>query len=648
MMRSSSRTEYEKAYGDTEEPEGEEEEEGGSMTVEPVKAEVRHVLVNPINLSLLSVQSDSAATHLPVLSATRSTSASDSSLEGKLDYRSSRDSTIPATGCSGCFSRLVPSFLIFLVGSCTGGGVVRYKLEEVIRDAEHPYPLVLSGWQNIGTGMCRDDTCSVRASCRNTLVYHSNCAASRLACLQQCNGCAGVAWAENPVTFLGFCRDHGLGGCFVYRGSSSPVTTTIGHKDFVCYRPEAQMTELLLDSKPADPPRPKDIYCQGKWSSEVPCDFAPFHPRKALRVQLGEEQRARPRRDPIRRWAYVMLSYDSPGSVEHLWGVIAIASALQKLSSKYPLVLLTNTTMFPDGTSVPKAFGSLNVQILPAYKVEMPAQLKEAVLYQHWMIAYWKLQVWNLTQFEKLIWLDGDSIIYRNIDWLFERHWMWAQRDDWFCKMNVDKVCSGIMLLYPNASDYNGLLEYAEEVGDLQGGDQQLISRYFAIKRGLPINLLSDLEAAFGLCLGTAPSPYLNPDGSSVSGVWDIPSFVHKSGGWGNTNANTYNNACFMPHIARQQYVVGNTTLNMCQYHPLGPYWRSLFCDAIARVGIHLREIRAFCNDECWYQGRPPQEWSDDETGMKARDWHLCGFISGTPSSADYYSRTVGRPPSPT
>jgi len=318
-------------------------------------------------------------------------------------------------------------------------------------------------------------------------------------------------------------------------------------------------------------------------------------------VRMCELQQQQPKRSD-KRWAYVMMSYNQPGNAEHLWGVVAVAGALRRLKSHYPLVLLTNTSRFPDGTDVAKALRRLNVRLLPVYEVDMPVKHQKRLMYQHWKIAYWKLQIWNLVQFEKLIWLDSDTILYRNIDWLFQRPWMWAQRDDWFCKLNKTKVCSGIMLLYPDTSDFKGMIQHAETMHDLTDGDQQLISSYFAVKRKRAINLLSDLEAAFGQCIGKPPAPYINADGSAVWGIWNMPSFVHKSGGWGNTNDNLYSNVCFMPNITMQLYTVGGATLNICQFHPLGPYWRRLFCDAIAVMGVKLEEFDALCDNECWYR----------------------------------------------
>jgi len=334
------------------------------------------------------------------------------------------------------------------------------------------------------------------------------------------------------------------------------------------------------------------------------------------------------------RRAFVMLSYDPPGQpANQMWGVLAMARAVQRLSD-YPLVLLTNSTHFADGTPVKKAMEALNVQIMPVKTVPPPRGKHFA--FEAWNIAWWKIQIWTLTQFDQLIWLDSDSILTRSIDWLFERQGMWAQRDDWFCQMNQEKVCSGIMLLQPTVSDFDGILKFGE-TADLSHGDQQVIAAYFqAVNR--PIQLLSDLEASFGQCIGTARTPYLNKDKSVVRGSWSTPTFVHKSGGWGNTNNNEYSNVCFSHELQRQLYKKGKVTVNMCQYHPLGAYWRTLFCEAVAMSSIYMAEVQAYCSDRCWYLG------DNGDQGAWAQLCAPSGHFNTTVDEADYVAKLIGTP----
>jgi len=261
-----------------------------------------------------------------------------------------------------------------------------------------------------------------------------------------------------------------------------------------------------------------------------------------------------------------------------------------------------------------------------------------------WEVAFWKLQIWRLTQFEKLIWLDSDSLVSRSIDWLFQRPGMWAQRDDWYCRLKQSNVCSGIMMVYPDLADYDGLLEYAQTLKELPSGDQQLISQYFINKRHSAFNLLSDVDAAFGQCLGKAPTPYLNHDRSPVWGFWSVPAFVHKSGGWQNANDEEYSNVCFSINVTRQRYVVGNITINVCHFHPLGTYWRSHFCEAARILALRSPEVAVYCQDSCFYLGKKSQfaDWEDWNVGS-TRD--LCGSLSTTIRYLDYNARLVGWPP---
>jgi hypothetical protein len=248
---------------------------------------------------------------------------------------------------------------------------------------------------------------------------------------------------------------------------------------------------------------------------------------------------------------------------------------------------------------VKDTFKLLNVDVRPLYQVKIPSGLRFD--FEHWRYAFWKLQIWALTEYEKLVWLDSDSILYRSVDWLFQEDWMWAQRDDWFCVGKQNAMCSGIMLLYPDEDDFNGLLDYARRNPHLPKGDQQLIWEYFAKERSRPIGFLSDLDASFGRCLGQFASEYTNPDGKQVGGVWNTPAFVHKSGGWKDEN-DAYSNVCFSHNLHRMRYEVESTgkVVNVCHFHPLGSYYRDLFCEATSRMDLQIRETKILCDDVCW------------------------------------------------
>jgi len=299
--------------------------------------------------------------------------------------------------------------------------------------------------------------------------------------------------------------------------------------------------------------------------------------------------------EQVSPYAYVLMAHDVPDlPAEHIWRAIALARALQRLS-QYPVLLLTNTTHLPDGTSVSETFWKLNVQVLPLYKIPLPKRIQEDIM-PVWRIAFWKLQIWRMTQYEKLIWLDTDAIVFRSIDYIFERRPLWGQRDAWVCSNNdtlQNWLCSGLMLIEPNEDDYRGLLDYSEKSESKwwDNGDQRLILEYFRDIAGQPVQLLDISEAAFGKCLDMIPNPFNESMGSS----WNIPAFVHKS---------SVHNECFYFIIAHQLREIEGTLVNVCHYHPLGPYWRDQFCDGLRVLGVKFDSTETFCNDHLWYGHR--------------------------------------------
>jgi len=292
-------------------------------------------------------------------------------------------------------------------------------------------------------------------------------------------------------------------------------------------------------------------------------------------------------------YAFVLMAHDVPDlPMKYIWQAVAIARALQRLS-QYPVLLLTNTTHLPDGTSVADTFWKLNMQVLPLYRIPVPERVAEKMM-PVWKMAFWKLQIWRLTQYEKLIWVDTDAIIFRSIDYMFRLEPTWGQKDAWVCSNNTavqDWLCSGLMLIRPDENVYRGILDYAARSDSKwwENGDQKLIDDYFRHIARKPVQLLDISEAAFGKCLNEIPS--LIKDSKRLP--WSIPAFVHKS---------SVTNECFYFLIEDQLREVKGTLVNVCHHHPLGAYWRDHFCEGISILGTKTEDTETFCDDGIWYR----------------------------------------------
>lgn len=310
---------------------------------------------------------------------------------------------------------------------------------------------------------------------------------------------------------------------------------------------------------------------------------------------------------PNDRFAFVTLAFDPPGAAfGQLWSVLPMAHAISELSA-YPLVVLTNTTHFPDGQETSEVLGRLGAQAVSPQHVPIP----ESVLHEYRYMPcqertppvceyqFLKLQIWRLTQFDKLIWLDTDSLVARNLDFMFWRPGTWAQQDNWDCgstlrfvvrnshflthlvdslerllpplwspgEVQAHNACSGLLVLEPSLDTYEGMVKFMSEKKSIPGGDQEVVQNYFAEVMQEPVRLVSPSVASFGQCVGTSI-----PGGA-------VPAFVHKS---------EWENNCFQMGAKASQ----------CS-SKLALTWRRHFCEALRKTGLHVTgEPATYCSAE--------------------------------------------------
>jgi glycogenin glucosyltransferase len=89
-----------------------------------------------------------------------------------------------------------------------------------------------------------------------------------------------------------------------------------------------------------------------------------------------------------------------------------------------------------------------------------------------------KLNLWSLDQYERVIFLDADTLVLQNIDHLFD-----LPKDITFAASPElgfpDCFNSGFMVLSPSATTYAELTKLAGEIESFDGGDQGLLNVYF-------------------------------------------------------------------------------------------------------------------------------------------------------------------------
>lgn len=306
----------------------------------------------------------------------------------------------------------------------------------------------------------------------------------------------------------------------------------------------------------------------------------------------------RPRRstDVENCCAFVTLAIDAgDGRGElALWQALPIAWALRRFQSRHPFVLLTNLEHFEDGKPVNETLSKMGIQVLRAETVPIPERIGKTFRYKYWRQAWAKLQIFRLTQFQKIVWMDSDAMVTRNLDGFFHREGFWMMRDTWQCNMKTETPCSGLMLLTPSEEDFQGLLKYAKSLKKLRQADQALIVGYFTEVVKKPPRIFENIEASFGHCLGMIQG--LNNTHMEkrwgFESPWRMPAYAHKS---------SSANECFSFKLRKQIRYANGLPTNLCHLNPLSTIWRESFCSATQFLETSNEYIDEFCDDASYY-----------------------------------------------
>ncbi|XP_054829746.1 glycogenin-2 isoform X2 [Eublepharis macularius] len=91
-------------------------------------------------------------------------------------------------------------------------------------------------------------------------------------------------------------------------------------------------------------------------------------------------------------------------------------------------------------------------------------------------VTFTKLHCWTLTQYNKCVFMDADTLVLCNVDELFDREELSAAPDSGW----PDCFNSGVFVFRPSLKTFNLLLQFANEHGSFDGGDQGLLNRFFS------------------------------------------------------------------------------------------------------------------------------------------------------------------------
>lgn len=182
----------------------------------------------------------------------------------------------------------------------------------------------------------------------------------------------------------------------------------------------------------------------------------------------------------------------------YLKGVLVLYRSLKAVQAQYPLYCVLSVSV---EDKVQKELEQEGICCIRLTHAAVDGNINpERLGFSHWNFTFDKLLIWGLTQFEKIVFLDSDMLIVRNIDELFEREPFSAVCADSSYPGNegwAGGLNSGLMVIEPNIETEKQLLQCVKPVVEESQkqkrlvGDQDVV-KYFISDFGQRVSLHLD------------------------------------------------------------------------------------------------------------------------------------------------------------
>eukprot|EP01041_Mallomonas_annulata_P000633 gene633-1225_t len=153
----------------------------------------------------------------------------------------------------------------------------------------------------------------------------------------------------------------------------------------------------------------------------------------------------------------------------------------------FPGLSVLSKTLKRTGTSIPfyvmvtenvtkatlRRVAELCNEIVHVESITNPNEARDA----SWTVSeLTKLNIWRLTQFEKIVYIDADAIVMETIDELFDRECEFAASPDIF---PPDRFNAGVLFVKPNEDTFHKMMSLTSTLHSYDGGDTGFLNAFF-------------------------------------------------------------------------------------------------------------------------------------------------------------------------
>lgn len=172
--------------------------------------------------------------------------------------------------------------------------------------------------------------------------------------------------------------------------------------------------------------------------------------------------------------AYVTLMCNGDG---YLPGVEALGESLKATGTQVPRVVMVSGDVSAATCAKLVADGWLVRPVEPLHS----AMAKP--LFPRFDDVFAKLRAWQLTEFDKVVLLDADTLVLQNIDDLFARPYFAAAPDF----LMPDRFNSGVLVLDPSERVFAQMLVQLDHADSYDGGDQGFLNSFYHDWYAMPV-----------------------------------------------------------------------------------------------------------------------------------------------------------------
>ncbi|CAN0914273.1 Putative UDP-glucuronate:xylan alpha-glucuronosyltransferase 4 [Linum grandiflorum] len=175
-----------------------------------------------------------------------------------------------------------------------------------------------------------------------------------------------------------------------------------------------------------------------------------------------------------KKQAYVTVLHSSES---YVCGAISLAQSIKLTNSTRDLVLLHDSTITPSSLAGLRLAGWSTRLIQP-----IRSTFAEKGSYNEWN--YSKLRIWQqLTDYDKVIFVDSDLLVLRNMDEIFTYPQLSASFNT---APNETVFNSGVMVIEPSNCMFEDIMAKTSHLASINGGDQGFLNEVFTWWHRLP------------------------------------------------------------------------------------------------------------------------------------------------------------------